>query len=95
VFIGSANDFAVFRAFKNSHCRILLELEIEITEIERELDELDIADDANPGMQYRLRGMLPHEIGWDTARLELMARLKEKLKEYGELNRVEVVMVHR
>jgi hypothetical protein len=46
-------------------------------------------------MQYRLRGMLPHEIGWDTARLELMARLKEKLKEYGELNRVEVVMVHR
>jgi hypothetical protein len=85
-FISSDNDFAVFRGFKYCHYRILLELEVEITEMERALWDLDKADEANPDMTYRLRGMLPHEDGWDTGRIELMASLKEKIKEYGELS---------
>jgi hypothetical protein len=85
-FIASDNDFAVFRGFKYCHYRILLELEVEITEMERALWDLDKADEADPDMTYRLRGMLPHEDGWDTGRIELMASLKEKIKEYGELS---------
>jgi hypothetical protein len=30
--------------------------------------------------------MLPYEEGWDTGKIELMASLKEKIKEYGELS---------
>jgi hypothetical protein len=78
-FISSDNDFAVFRGFKYFHYRILLELEVEITEMERELWALDHADEADPDMRYRLQGMLPHEEGYDTG------RIKEKVKEYGEL----------
>jgi hypothetical protein len=85
-YMTSDNDFAPLRGFKYCHYRILLERQVEITELERQLFELDESDAANPDMHYRLRKMLKHKEGWDTGRIDLMRELTEKLKEYGEFH---------
>jgi len=82
-FRNSDDDFAIFRAFNQCHCRILTQLEVEITEIEKQLLELDRADEANPSMEYRLRKS-KHKEGWDTAQRDLLREMQLKLKDYGE-----------
>lgn len=72
------------RSFKYCHNRALVHLQVEITELEKALLELDKRDENNPAMQYRRRNT-KHKDGWDTELKDLMEELKAKLKEYGKL----------
>ena len=82
--ISCDNDLAMHRGFKNIHNRILLHLEVQITVLEKELNDLDRRDSADPEREHRLR-WTEHEEGWNTDKLELLDKLALKLKEYGTL----------
>ncbi|KAK4184108.1 hypothetical protein QBC35DRAFT_517792 [Podospora australis] len=45
-FLSSDKDFAMFRCFKRLHTRVLLHKQDELAQLERQLDELDQADNA-------------------------------------------------
>lgn len=77
------DSLAMHRSFKYCHNRVLLHLEVQITELEKELYKLDKEDAADPNMAYRL-GSTRHEEGWDDAQVKLLDKLISKLKEYGE-----------
>ncbi|KAH8684299.1 hypothetical protein BGZ60DRAFT_523521 [Tricladium varicosporioides] len=81
-FTTSTSDFMIFRGFKYCHGRILFQLEVEITELERALMELDKADDLDLATRYRLK--YAHKEGWDSAQVDLIQKLRTKLKEYDE-----------
>ena len=81
--ISCDDSFSMHRGFKYLHSRGLLHLEVQITELEKELYKLDREDAANPDMIYRLRST-KHEKDWDAAQADLMDKLMAKLKEYGE-----------
>jgi hypothetical protein len=81
--MNSDEDVAIFRRFGQCHTRILNQLQVEITELEKEMLDLDKADDANPSMRYRLKNT-KHKRGWDMAQRNLLKQIKLRLKEYGE-----------
>lgn len=81
-FLDSADSFAIFRRFGNSHCRVLLHLQAEITSLEKQLRELDIHDAKTPDLHYRLRRN-EHYDGWDPAQKDLLEKLQQKLSIYG------------
>lgn len=73
----------MFRRFGTAHCRILLHLQVEITDLIKELDQLDVADsDEDGGTLYRLRRNEWYE-GWDRTQKDLLEKLQEKLSVYG------------
>ena len=83
------NDgLAIFRRFGKSHCRVLLHLQAEITQIEKDLEELDLKDATQPNMLYRLRRN-EWKDGWDTAQKDLLEKLRLRLLEYGMTPSVE------
>jgi len=83
--VSSSDDLSMFRGFKRSHARILLHLEVQISELEKELDKLDKEDVANPAMRYRLTKTKPkHDENWDPKQYNLMEQLCQKLKEYDD-----------
>lgn len=57
---------------------------IALTELEKKIDDLDIADAANPTMQFRLRGKEEYP-GWDEAQRKLIEEASVKYTEYGRL----------
>ena len=71
------------RSFSYCHTRLLLQLQVEVTELEKALFDLDKKDEANPAMNYR-RISTKHKENGDTEHTDLMTELKAKLKEYGE-----------
>jgi hypothetical protein len=71
------------RLFNYCHNRLLLHLQVEITELEKAMYALDKKDEANPAMNYR-RTTTKNKEDTDTEFTELMSELKAKLKEYGE-----------
>jgi hypothetical protein len=79
----SNESFAIFRKFGQLSSRILLQRQIELTELEKDLNELDAADAADPNRLYRLRGA-HHKDGWDTAQRDLLSQVAVKLGEYGD-----------
>jgi hypothetical protein len=81
--ISCDDSLAMHRSFKYCHNRILLQLGVQITELEKELYKLDKEDAADPDRQHRLRGTV-HQEGWDPAQEVLIGKLTLKLKEYGE-----------
>jgi hypothetical protein len=81
-FQSSDNDFVVFRSFKRLHARILLELEVEVSQLEKVLDKQDKEDDADDKMWYRISNTTD-DTGADPPQRELLARVRAKLKEYG------------
>jgi len=79
-FMNNDDKSAVFRRFGQLSSRVLLHLEIELTELEQKLSDLDAADAANPIMQPRLNG---YEIeGGGTAQQDLISDGRLKLDEY-------------
>jgi hypothetical protein len=87
-FQSSEANFSLYRSFSYLHSRVLLDLQDEITSLERELDELDLDDaDAEPD---RLRS---RELDVDRASREgtsrnrrvILREIKGKLMEYGML----------
>jgi hypothetical protein len=81
--ISCVDSLAMHRGFKHCHNRILLQLEVQITELEKELYKLDKEDAANPDKEWRLKST-KLEKGWDTAQEELIGELTSKLIKYGE-----------
>jgi hypothetical protein len=82
-FVNSDDDFAMCRSFKYCHNRVLLHLQVEITELEKAIFDLDKKDEENPAVQYRRRST-KHKEGSNNELRALMNELKAKLKEYGE-----------
>jgi hypothetical protein len=85
-FQSSEANFSLYRSFSYLHSRVLLDLQDEITTLERELDDIDL-DDAD---EYpdRLRS---RELDVDRAANEgttrnrrvILREIKDKLMEYG------------
>ncbi|KAH7409599.1 hypothetical protein BKA64DRAFT_665364 [Cadophora sp. MPI-SDFR-AT-0126] len=83
-FLNSNDSFAVFRRFGTLSARALIQLQIEITELEEKLQELDKRDAADPLLKKRLRGFEGLE-GCDNRQRELMEKVQGKLCEYFDL----------
>jgi hypothetical protein len=66
------------------HCRVITMLQVELTELEKRILELD-RKDAEVGSEtaYRLRTMEHHE-GWDSERKVLSEHFLAKLQVYGK-----------
>ncbi|RDL37021.1 uncharacterized protein BP5553_04454 [Venustampulla echinocandica] len=83
-FMGSDDSFANYRQFSRLSARILLHLQNELTELEKELDALDMKDAADPIMRNRLYG-LDDFPGCDSAQKDLMSAIKKKYIEFTEV----------
>ena len=81
--VNSDDDMAMVRTFGYVHNRLLLILQVEMTELEKALLELDKKDEGNPAMNNR-RVSTKHKENGDTELLDLITELKKKTKEYGE-----------
>ena len=83
-------SFAIFRCFSRGRTRVILQLQAELTMLERELDERDRRVNANPYAKYTLyQSKLPQDHDWPQEAKDLLAkhdrclsRFKEKLREY-------------
>jgi hypothetical protein len=80
-FIDIDDTHAVFRRFGRLSARVLLQMEIDLTDLENELNELDAADAADPVMRLRLLGRERFE-GWDEKQRELVTKIEKKLLDY-------------
>lgn len=88
-FHASEANFSLYRSFSYLHSRVLLDLQDEITSLERELDEIDLDDSEVDPDRLRSR-----ELDVDRAadegtlrnRRVILREIKEKLIEYGTSN---------
>ena len=78
----SSDDLYIFRGFKRVHARILLQLEVEISQLAKDLDKLDKEDDADPNMWYRLSNT-EDDKDWDPRQRDLINELRGKINAYG------------
>ncbi|TVY91318.1 hypothetical protein LAWI1_G004589 [Lachnellula willkommii] len=83
-FMNSNDDWAIFRRFGYLSTRVLNQLQIELTDLEKELNDLDDKDAADPLMKKRLRGYEGFG-GWNNSQLELLSRIRQKLSEFYDL----------
>ncbi|PMD60665.1 uncharacterized protein K444DRAFT_721015 [Hyaloscypha bicolor E] len=84
-FLHSDDDFAIFRRFGLTHCRVLVQLQAEIQLLEKKLAEIDQADAmAGSSNAWRLL-TAEYEYGWDPAQRNLLKELQEKLLTYDTL----------
>jgi hypothetical protein len=82
-FQNQSDSCAVYRRFGLLFCRVLLQLQGELTVLEKKLLELDTQDAANENLHYRLRSSDDSET-WDPAQRNILKQLQEKLSIYGE-----------
>jgi hypothetical protein len=75
--------FANFRRFGRLSARIILHHQIALTELEKKIDDLDVADDTNPIMKFRLNGNEGYP-GWDDTQRKLIDEATVRYTEYGE-----------
>ncbi|KAG9229597.1 hypothetical protein BJ875DRAFT_522616 [Amylocarpus encephaloides] len=83
-FQNSSSSVRMFRRFGEEHARLLLHLQVEITNIKKELNELDDKDSKPGGCGQRLKAANWGE-KWDAAQVNLLERLRVKLLQYDEL----------
>lgn len=81
-YVSSDDDFLALRRFDRVHCRLLLVLQDQVSDLETQLDEVDTrlskrsAPDVDNG-----------SVRTDTKeRKDLLEQLHKKLSEYGQLN---------
>jgi len=74
----------IFRGFHRNRARILDQFQVELTELEKALLELDKSDEANEHMRYRLKSTYHHE-DCDMEQKNLLQQLRDKQKEYGKV----------
>jgi hypothetical protein len=81
-FLNSDDNFAVFRRFGRLSARALIQLQIDLTDLEKTLDELDKKDNADEVLVWRLRGCDDFE-GWNPDQRDLLlSKILPKLSEY-------------
>ncbi|KAE9375349.1 hypothetical protein N431DRAFT_402786 [Stipitochalara longipes BDJ] len=89
-FIASDPDhsFSIYNAFHRLSSRNLLYLEAELLELQKQQDDLDFRDSRrDPDVQQYFRSWTKLKTSGDSdqlKRLELIQRIREKLKEYQE-----------
>lgn len=81
-FISSDDSFVNFRRFDRLFARVALHLQSDLTDLEKELDELDEADAGDPIMEKRLRGFENYD-GWNTKQRELVSKIGDKWIKYS------------
>jgi hypothetical protein len=93
-FQSSESNFALYRGFSYLHSRVLLDLQDELTGLERELDEIDIYEedesrltcrenDVREGARELQDGSLA--ASGMRSRRQVMTEIKQKLFEYGRV----------
>lgn len=83
-FVNSDDTFTNFRRFGRLSARILLHMQTELNDLERELDALDKQDGQDPIMQARLRGWGEDDFDeWDAKQQDLCLKIQEKYVKYG------------
>jgi len=85
-FQASDTNFALYRSFSYLHSRVLLDLQDEITCLERELDEIDCEDAFENPTRLKSRDydiQQPIGEGADRSRRVILREIKAKLIEYG------------
>jgi hypothetical protein len=81
----SCDSFGIYRRFGQLHVRLLLAYMADITDIEKQLQELDRSDEeGGEKTLYRLKNRY-HKKGLDTTKRELMGRVEGILIKYGIL----------
>jgi hypothetical protein len=82
-FQNQSDSCAVYRRFGLLFCRLLLQLEGELTFLEKKLLQLDEQDAADVNKLYRLRSS-DDDATWDPAKRDILKEIQEKLSDYGE-----------
>lgn len=85
-FQSSEANFALYRSFSYLHSRVLLDLQDEITTLEKELDEVDWDDHDEDPDRLRTRDYdieNTNNSGSIRTRKVVMGEIKAKLLEYG------------
>lgn len=80
-FINSHDNNAIFRRFGRMSARTLVQLQIDLTELEEDLDKLDHNDASDPIHKWRLHGLENYN-GWNEDQRNIVAKLQTKLCEY-------------
>ena len=83
-FLNSDDNFGIFRRFGQSHCRVLVQLQAEITILEEELRELDKFDSREGSSTLCRLKRLDCQNSEEKGQKEKIDRLRVKLFEYGE-----------
>jgi hypothetical protein len=82
-FQNQSDSCAVYRRFGLLFCRLLLQLEGELTFLEKKLLQLDEQDAVDETKHYRLRSS-DDDATWDPAKRNILKEIQEKLGAYGE-----------
>ncbi|PMD43889.1 hypothetical protein L207DRAFT_482501 [Hyaloscypha variabilis F] len=84
-FLESCDSFSMYRRFGQSHSRLLVTHQCNITDLETQIQNLDKDDDeGGPDMQFRLKTRY-HEEGFDTKKRDLLEKLERELLAYDAL----------
>lgn len=89
-FLSSESSFSLYRSFSYAHSRVLLDLQAQVVQLERELEQLDLFDSQNSDTVKRRLGSKaqddrrPRDDG-ERPRAEVLRELRERLSEYDEL----------
>lgn len=85
-FQSSEANFSLYRSFSYLHSRLLLDLQDEITCLEKELDDVDWDDDGDDRLRSREIDVQKAEGDGDSRnRRQILAEIKTKLMEYDEI----------
>jgi hypothetical protein len=91
-FQSSEANFALYRSFSYLHSRVLLDLQDEITSLEKELDEIDIDDEMDEPNRLRSRELDEIRAAEDDSnqrsRRVILREIRTKLMEYGMITPV-------
>lgn len=90
-FLSSNDNFAVYRRFGWLSARLLVTLEIELTELEQKLLNLDAEDVKDSTLINRLWGRDNFE-GWNDAQKIIVEAIRTKIGQYC---RLQLVLVWR
>jgi hypothetical protein len=82
-FQNQSDSCAVYRRFGLLFCRLLLQLQGELTFLEGKLLQLDKEDYADRTKLYRLRTS-DDDATWDPEKREMLKEIQEKLSTYGK-----------
>lgn len=89
-FLSSESSFSLYRSFSYAHSRVLLDLQAQVAQLERELDRLDLldsqnGDDGNLRLSSKARDDRGPRDDDQRPRAEVLRELREKLSEYDEM----------
>jgi hypothetical protein len=88
-FQSSEANFGLYRSFSYLHSRILLDLQDEITSLEKELDEVDwddLDEDPNRLKSRDFDVAQPDDDHTVRSRRVILKEIREKLMQYGMLS---------